>query len=345
MALFQKNGNWYIDFRVNGKRIRKKIGTNKKVASLVLKDTQVKIAKEEYLNISEKKKRTVAQFATEFLELIEPAVSPGTLKDYKARLNNGLLPFFGNMLLSKITPKNIEEFRSKRGISNSRINDEVKLLGRMFSLAQKWSYATNNPLFGLVSLPVVRSAPVFLTEDQIARLFELANSEQSTAIALGIYAGLRSGEIRNLKWSNISGRTITIQSSGSWTTKNKSFRTVPINDELYYYLKKHPRDLSSPYVFPGLKKGGKSQQWIVFVTRLGKEIGLEISSHTLRHTFASHLIMKGADLVTVKELLGHSSIQTTMIYAHLFTSHKAQMVEKLQYRRADGHYLDTSPSV
>lgn len=55
------------------------------------------------------------------------------------------------------------------------------------------------------------------------------------------------------------------------------------------------------------------------------------SLHTLRHTFASHLVMNGADLVTVKELLGHTQINTTMIYSHVSEEHKSREVEKLSF--------------
>jgi len=62
-----------------------------------------------------------------------------------------------------------------------------------------------------------------------------------------------------------------------------------------------------------------------------RKAGIKASPHTLRHSFTSHLVMNGVDLVSVKELLGHSQISTTMIYAHLSASYKASTVEKLPW--------------
>ena len=75
-------------------------------------------------------------------------------------------------------------------------------------------------------------------------------------------------------------------------------------------------------------------QFAEFVTRnAAKAAGIESLTkvHTLRHTFASHLVMKGVDLPTVKKLMGHSDIQTTMVYAHLAPDHLAEAVDRLEF--------------
>ena len=116
--------------------------------------------------------------------------------------------------------------------------------------------------------------------------------------------------------------------SGKQKTGNT--REIPIGDALLSLLKKLPR--RSEYVFVNTQ-GRKYQYHLTErVKRLGKRIGLpNLTLHTLRHTFISHLVMSGVDLVTVKEFAGHADIKTTMRYAHLAPEHLRKSIGKLPY--------------
>lgn len=106
---------------------------------------------------------------------------------------------------------------------------------------------------------------------------------------------------------------------------------MPINDELYETLRKHPRHITCPYVFY-TTKGEKyisiqsSFRTAVERARLGY-----VRFHDLRHTFASHLVMSGVDLRTVQQLLGHKDIKMTMRYAHLAPDHLKAAVDKRRF--------------
>ena len=105
-------------------------------------------------------------------------------------------------------------------------------------------------------------------------------------------------------------------------TKNGERREIPMSDTLRETLRRIPRRLDSPYVFPG--KEGKT---LVNIRRRSlkalKEAGIEgFVFHALRHTFASHLVMAGVDLMPVKEFLGHKRLEMTLRCAHLVPGHK-----------------------
>jgi integrase len=119
-------------------------------------------------------------------------------------------------------------------------------------------------------------------------------------------------------------------------TKNGEQRKIPMSDTLRATLQRVPRRLDSDYVFPG--KAGHA------LVDIRKRFGRALTAagiggcvfHDLRHTFASHLVMSGVDLVTVKEFLGHKDIKMTLRYAHLAPDYKRTAIARL-----DTH-MDTS---
>jgi integrase len=119
---------------------------------------------------------------------------------------------------------------------------------------------------------------------------------------------------------------------------------LPLSPEAVDLLRDLPRDPESPFVF--CKANGKPYQDIYSGFRLAlKRAGLEdCTIHTLRHTVGSHLVMNGVDLATVKELLGHRDIQTTLRYAHLAQDHKQKAIAKIGKMVAMDTYMDTKPA-
>lgn len=123
---------------------------------------------------------------------------------------------------------------------------------------------------------------------------------------------------------------IKVTAKDGWSPKGKRDREIPINDELLELLLKMRSKPKRRYVVE--KNNAKRYDralWENF-QRLAKKLGIECANiHTLRHTFASHLIMNGVDLVTVKELLGHKDISTTMRYVHVVPNYKLWAVNRL----------------
>lgn len=147
-------------------------------------------------------------------------------------------------------------------------------------------------------------------------------------VMLAIYTGMRSrSEILALKWDQVDldARLIRILD-----TKSQEEQTVIIPDALYAYLVNAPR--RSEYVVSDYK-GRQVKDIKNGFKALLKFEGLDgkgYTPHTLRHTFASHMVMSGASIPVVKECLRHADISTTMRYAHLSDQHKKDSVNKLE---------------
>ena len=164
-------------------------------------------------------------------------------------------------------------------------------------------------------------------------MLSVATEQMRLIIRTFIYTGLRISELINLRWQDIDfkRREVMVQAHDDFQPKDYEARAVPLHDELFKVL--YPVKKESGIIFTN----GDSKKYSISILekqlqKLTREAGIpNCSPHTLRHTYASHLIMATGDLKTLQELLGHSSIVTTMIYAHLSKPHIKKVVDKLNY--------------
>lgn len=164
-----------------------------------------------------------------------------------------------------------------------------------------------------------------------------AAPEWKVFLKTGLKTGLRVGELLALKWQDVdlvAGQLVvrrTLWRDQEGPPKGGRNRTVPLSDEALAVLKAH-RHLRGPYVFCD-EAGNRLTHSIVkdVVPKTCAKAGLakRITSHGLRHTFASHLVMRGVSLKAVQELLGHESIEMTLRYSHLAPGVKRDAVRLL----------------
>lgn len=144
---------------------------------------------------------------------------------------------------------------------------------------------------------------------------------------------MRKSELLNLQWKDVDfrRRKILIRNKPFWTPKSRE-REIPMGEKVCNLLEGMERGGPEDFVFPGPDGGPLKRKLRRDLMRVTKRCGFPdvTKLHSLRHTFASHLVMSGVDLPTVQKLLGHADIQTTMIYAHLMPDHLASAVDKLQ---------------
>ena len=144
---------------------------------------------------------------------------------------------------------------------------------------------------------------------------------------LMLHSEMRRGEILNLKWEQVDVKHGFILLE---ITKNGERREIPIDNTLTMMFNSMPWGLESVYVFTDPRTGEpyKSVQ-TSFETALKRAEIRDFRFHDLRHTFASHLVMAGVDLTSIRELLGHKSLAMTIRYAHLAPGHKRRAINML----------------
>ncbi len=159
--------------------------------------------------------------------------------------------------------------------------------------------------------------PIFIIKDELNKIIEHTDNYRMKALyQFGFNTGMRLNEIINIRWAsiNLKDRVIKVSITEDFTTKNKSERTIRINDTLFRILENLRINRKLDYVICN-EKGFKYHPDSVchkFKTSV-KKAGLnsKIHFHTLRHSFASNLVQKGTPLFFVKELLGHEDLSTT----------------------------------
>lgn len=325
MGVFKKHGSWYIDYYVNGRRKREKIGPNKRQAELVLKKRKVQIAEGKFFDIKKKPKVKFEEMARTYLESYSKPHKKSWRRD-ETCINN-LLPHFEGKLLHEITPLDIDNYKKERvkRVSPRTVNIEVKFLKAMYNKAISWGKADSNPTNSVQLFREEKGRIRYLEKKEIGKLLKTCSDHLRPIVVAVLNTGMRKAEVLNLKWEDVDfGRKI-VNIEGKWGQR----REVPINKALYRILRALEKKKNGPYVFcnkKGQPYGDITKGFKGALRRAGIN---NFRFHDLRHTFASHLVMAGVDLKTVQELLGHKTIGMTMRYAHLSPNHKRLAVEKM----------------
>jgi len=222
-----------------------------------------------------------------------------------------------------------KECQPKRRWSDATINRHFAFLRHVLLLAVKDGKLTQNPLSGLKFFPEVKRTR-FLSEDELARLRGVMRRSDWKLVVFAIETGLRRGEQFRLRWDQVDleNGVLTLP-----MPKGGKTRHVPLSEEAKTILRSFDSFLRSAWVFPGLKDVTQPMDSRAFLRR-SFEPGLRQAGisgacwHSLRHTAASRRVMAGVDLVSVKEILGHRDIQTTLRYAHLAPEHLRDAVNR-----------------
>jgi site-specific recombinase XerD len=238
--------------------------------------------------------------------------------------------------VSDITEKKLQDYfnyrintdtKELRKLVPNTVNRIMASLKTFLNFAVRRRYIFENPIRGIKHYRLPHNPPRFLTDDEVKRILKAAaRTDLGALVATAIYTGMRKSELFNLEWTDIDfpAGTITVRNKEGFTTKSKRFRIIPIHTALRRIL--WPLRAKEGRCFD-VTNDRRVFRRIVRKAKIQGDIGL----HTLRHTFASHLIMNGVDIVTVSKLLGHSSISTTMIYSHLTGDHIKTAVGKLKF--------------
>lgn len=182
----------------------------------------------------------------------------------------------------------------------------------MLNKAIQWGKLEKTPFKAVKLLKENNKRLRYLEKEEIVRLLSRCSKRLRPIVVLALNTGMRKGEILGLKWQDIDFRRGIIY---LYNTKNGEKREIPINEMVKTALLRTLKHPDSPCVF--CDKDGKPVGNIrkSFFTAMRKSGIISFRFHDLRHSFASHLVMAGVDLNTVRELMGHKTLEMTLRYA------------------------------
>ena len=339
---------WLVDVKVVGKDGRRR--RVQRVAPLQNRRAAEKLEhelREELLNADDRKPAAVeaplfADFAQEFIDTYAtPNNKPSEVESKRMILRVHLVPLFGNLRLDQIGIAEIDSYKAKKlaaKVAHKTINNHLTVLGKMLAVAIAWERLTTAPPIKWLKPPPPEFD--FLTYDETSRLIEAAEGEWRTMITVAVRTGLRLGELLALSWTDVdleAGRLFVRRAVARGivgTPKNGRSREVALSQQATAALQAHPRRSLLVFSDAEGKMLTKGATKAPLANALKRAKLRHIGWHALRHTFASHLVMRGAPIKAVQELLGHSTIEMTMRYSHMSPDARRDAVRLLDVKEA-----------
>jgi len=272
---------------------------------------------------------------------IERNASPHTVFNYKRDLEVFIVFVEGKDILKTdylLVRKYLAHLKEKK-LTARTVSRKLSAMRSFFRFLVRENLLSINPTDAIVSPKQDRPLPKFMTEDEVVRLIEAPHTDtvkglRDRAIFETLYsAGLRISELVGLTNEQIDfiGGTVRVMGKG------RKERMMPIGDRalraLRAYLAK--RKGSSRYIFLNKNKkplGARGVRKVMDAYLRTLSLKTHVSPHTFRHSFATHLLGRGADLRSVQELLGHANLASTQIYTHLTTEKIKAVYDKAHPR-------------
>jgi len=326
---YLKSGKWTWQLLYKddaGKRRSKHIGTvPHKVAEEARKQLEIELLTSRFNIVGKIKRLTFSAFTLLYLTTTEPRKADSTITREKIIFRH-LQNYLGDVFVDSISRSDGEAYFASRQVSPVTLNIELRHLKAGFQWGVQNGYFNTNPFSGIKAFKVIDSNLIkWLNQSDISALLNSASNDVKFLLLLLIclYTGCRRAEALHLTCEHIDLERNEITFVG---TKSGKSRIVKINSKLHKALMSH--EIGEGRLFTW------STSWVTRKFRKVADMaGLDrsVTMHTLRHTFCAWLVMEGVDLMSIKELLGHSSITVTQIYSHLSPDHLANTVEKLPY--------------
>ena len=334
-GLYLRGQTWYLDCRLNGTRHVVKLGKNIKrtVAGELANVKRAAILKGE-AGIGKKRKDCTFDKAKEaYLVWMSSNTRPRTQRVYQQQLDQ-LSHSFAGKLLSQISSFDIERHKHRRIEGGARVvaNREVSRLKALFNAVTKWDmYEGKNPAVGIRPVEEPEGRLRFLDYAEEMSLLKVAPPIVQDMIVIGTNCGIRiASEALTLTWADVDflRNQLTVRAAFA---KAGETRCVPLNSRAREVLVRLKASGRSEYVF-SKPNGLPYKSMDKLFTRACENAGLGgtgLSLHSLRHTFASRLVMSGADLRTIQTLGGWRDLSLVQRYGHLSPGHCTQAIERI----------------
>ena len=259
-------------------------------------------------------------------QLVLKRYSTATIRVYQSMLQ-GFLSYLDPLSINQATADHIRQYHvdliSKRNVSRSYQNQSINAIKFYFEKV----LGRDRGVYQLERPKKIQKLPVVLHVDEVSKLLSVTDNLKHRAILTTLYSGgLRVGELINLKLSDIDSKSMRI-----WIREGKGVkdRAVMLSPHLLkllrqYYIKYKPKTF--------LFEGGAGNRYSAssvrkILNRSTKKAGIQqrVVPHTLRHSFATHLLESGTNLRYIQSLLGHTNIRTTEIYTHVNSKQIAEV--------------------
>lgn len=313
--IYEKRGRWCVDYTgADGRRHRDllPLGASKTLAKEILAKKQFEGIEMRHFPARAANSKLFGEVLNSYWELhgknLESKSWWYELKEFDRE--------FGKVKIGAIGSADVQRFYNKAIAKNcvATANKKLTLLRSVFNKAKVWGYFYgDNPCNQIKKLKEVSQRRRYLSLDEIKRLLEKAHSRLYPVVICALMTGMRRGEILRLSWENIDWERGIIHIR---KTKSGKVREIPIASKLREVLAGLPGERVGPtFKLPDI-------MLTRFFARAIKEAAIDdFVFHDLRHTFASHYLMRTHDLPTLQNLLGHSTPLLTMRYAHLSRPH------------------------
>lgn len=323
-----KNGSWYIDFQINGKRIRQVI---KEARTRRQAEQAERVLRDEIFE---------NRYGIGGQKLFEKFVEE-SYKPYAKENNRGfsveesvlkvLIEKFGKKKLCEITTEDVENFKSHRASaftrfgtvrSKSTVNRDIAVLSAVFSLAQRYSEIKEHPIKGKVKFySNLNSRTRTLSDEEELALFDLIKDDVkfSNQIEILLYTGMRRGEFFSLEWRDIDLVKGFICLRGDITKSGKS-RIIPMlsNVQNIFESIKNETENIKPDKLVFDARFTQKHSFTIKFRQFANKLGLtDLNVHSLRHTFSTRANKYNVDAFAQKALLGHSKLTMTDRYTHV----------------------------
>jgi len=261
---------------------------------------------------------------------------------YKNAMSN-FISIIENKPILLITSNDIERFKSERikQVNKTTANIDLRTIKASFNLAVQWKLIKENPCKEIKQFKIEEKEILSFTDEEIKLLISsINNSRIKRIIKFALHTGCRISEIVNLEWRDLDykERVLIIRNKEGFYTKSGKNRKIPLTNNILEIITelKEIKDkivrIENDYLF--IKENGNnynrtnlSMEFKSYIRKIG--LSEKYNFHCLRHTFVTRLIKAGININYVKELAGHSSINTTMNYIHIVSEDLREAINKI----------------
>lgn len=342
----QGKDRWYLDYRdIKGKRIQRVIRhvVSRQDAAIALQRAVQGVFNVQHNIRPASKQVSLPELVDQYLDRYAKTNKRSWKTD--GSYSKSMIEYFGNVQLAEISSFQVEGYKAarlKENVKHSTVNRCLAILRKMFNLAVEWGYLQEHqrPKFKLFSEKDNLKERI-LTRDEEAKLFQVSSSHLRPILTVALHTGMRLGEILGLTWRQVDFKKGLIRVE---RTKSGLSRLIPVNSALYETLGALRGCRAGAFLFENAKTGRPlTSVKTAFLAACGRAGIAGLRFHDLRHTFASRLVENGADIITVKELLGHSSVKITERYTHSQGEQKKFAVSLLTVRGPEAAGSEENP--